>query len=237
MTHVVNFELPNVPEGYVHRIGRTARAGAEGIAISLCSGEERAFLRDIERTTRQTIPASDRMGDATLVSVATPAGGGERGHRHQPAGHRSGAPSNGGHKYGPRTGGRPAHAAGNGHGPAAGVPSAAPMRAAARAASGVSVPAAPPRPADFILLSSRHLLPGSSLQRATEFADGWIPGTSPGMTLWGEARAPSHLSVIPAQAGTPEHGAGRRWSCYFETRLDPRLRGDDGGNAGGGQLS
>ena len=46
VTHVVNFELPNIPESYVHRIGRTARAGAEGIAISLCSGEERAFLGD-----------------------------------------------------------------------------------------------------------------------------------------------------------------------------------------------
>ena len=41
VTHVVNFELPNVPESYVHRIGRTARAGAEGIAISLCDSEER----------------------------------------------------------------------------------------------------------------------------------------------------------------------------------------------------
>ncbi|MFN0241963.1 MAG: DEAD/DEAH box helicase [Planctomycetota bacterium] len=49
ITHVINYELPNVPETYVHRIGRTARAGATGIAISLCDGEERAFLRDIER--------------------------------------------------------------------------------------------------------------------------------------------------------------------------------------------
>src|SRR6185312_8780748 len=63
VSHVINFDLPNIPESYVHRIGRTARAGAEGIAISLCSHDERAFLRDIERTTRQTIPASDRTGD------------------------------------------------------------------------------------------------------------------------------------------------------------------------------
>jgi ATP-dependent RNA helicase RhlE len=54
--HVVNFDLPNVPESYVHRIGRTARAGAEGMAISFCDGEERAFLRDIERLTRQKVP-------------------------------------------------------------------------------------------------------------------------------------------------------------------------------------
>ena len=66
VTHVVNFELPNVPESYVHRIGRTARAGAEGIAISLCDAEEREFLRDIERLTRQSIPATDRRRDPTL---------------------------------------------------------------------------------------------------------------------------------------------------------------------------
>ncbi|MGL4325461.1 MAG: DEAD/DEAH box helicase, partial [Beijerinckiaceae bacterium] len=56
VTHVINFELPNVPEAYVHRIGRTARAGASGIAISFCANEERPFLRDIERTTRVSIP-------------------------------------------------------------------------------------------------------------------------------------------------------------------------------------
>ena len=83
VSHVVNFELPNIPESYVHRIGRTARAGAEGIAISLCSNEERAFLRDIERLTRQSIPASDRSGDTTLVSTAGMGSSGERGHRHQ----------------------------------------------------------------------------------------------------------------------------------------------------------
>ena len=55
VSHVLNFDLPNVPEQYVHRIGRTARAGAEGIAIALCSDEERTFLRDIERLTRQRI--------------------------------------------------------------------------------------------------------------------------------------------------------------------------------------
>ncbi|MRG70889.1 DEAD/DEAH box helicase [Alphaproteobacteria bacterium HT1-32] len=55
VTHVINFELPNDPESYVHRIGRTARAGADGIAISFCDHEERAYLQDIERTIRQTI--------------------------------------------------------------------------------------------------------------------------------------------------------------------------------------
>lgn len=59
VSHVVNFELPEVPEAYVHRIGRTARAGAEGEAISLCDHEERDLLRGIEKLTRQTIPSTD----------------------------------------------------------------------------------------------------------------------------------------------------------------------------------
>ena len=68
VSHVINFELPNIPESYVHRIGRTARAGAEGIAISLVDGEEREYLRDIEKLTRQTIPTTDRRGDSSLVA-------------------------------------------------------------------------------------------------------------------------------------------------------------------------
>jgi ATP-dependent RNA helicase RhlE len=63
VSHVINFELPNVPEDYVHRIGRTARAGAAGIAIALCSDEERAYLRDIEKLTR-----------SQLRPIAAPAG-------------------------------------------------------------------------------------------------------------------------------------------------------------------
>jgi ATP-dependent RNA helicase RhlE len=60
ISHVINFEVPNVPETYVHRIGRTARAGAAGVAISLCDGEEVAFIRDIEKLTRVSIPVHDR---------------------------------------------------------------------------------------------------------------------------------------------------------------------------------
>jgi len=67
VSHVVNFDLPNVAETYVHRIGRTARAGAEGIAISLCDGEEAAFLRDIEKLIRMTIPVNDRRADQRRV--------------------------------------------------------------------------------------------------------------------------------------------------------------------------
>jgi ATP-dependent RNA helicase RhlE len=56
ITHVINYELPNVAESYVHRIGRTARAGADGVALSFCDVEERAYLRDIERLIRRTVP-------------------------------------------------------------------------------------------------------------------------------------------------------------------------------------
>jgi len=60
ISHVVNYDLPNIPESYVHRIGRTARAGADGVAISFCEPEEAAFLRDIEKLIRMSIPATDR---------------------------------------------------------------------------------------------------------------------------------------------------------------------------------
>jgi ATP-dependent RNA helicase RhlE len=56
ITHVINFEVPNVAESYVHRIGRTARAGAQGMAISFCDAEERSFIRDIEKLIGLAIP-------------------------------------------------------------------------------------------------------------------------------------------------------------------------------------
>ncbi len=58
LPHVINYELPNVPEDYVHRIGRTGRAGCEGEAISLVCSEERGFLRDIQRLLKKDIPSS-----------------------------------------------------------------------------------------------------------------------------------------------------------------------------------
>jgi ATP-dependent RNA helicase RhlE len=72
VSHVVNYELPEVPEAYVHRIGRTARAGASGIAISLCDAEERDQLRAIERLTRQQIPHEDRRNDTSIIADKTP---------------------------------------------------------------------------------------------------------------------------------------------------------------------
>ena len=59
ISHVINFELPNEPESYVHRIGRTARAGADGTAFSFCAAEERNYLNDIERLIKQKIDVMD----------------------------------------------------------------------------------------------------------------------------------------------------------------------------------
>jgi ATP-dependent RNA helicase RhlE len=56
LSHVINFELPNVPETYVHRIGRTGRAGASGISISFCDEEEKEYLRDIQKLIGKTVP-------------------------------------------------------------------------------------------------------------------------------------------------------------------------------------
>ncbi|KAK0339507.1 hypothetical protein LTR94_034230, partial [Friedmanniomyces endolithicus] len=69
VTHVVNFELPYVPEAYVHRIGRTARAGKDGTAISFVAGDEMKLLKDIEKVTRQKIPAIDRRNDKALAQL------------------------------------------------------------------------------------------------------------------------------------------------------------------------
>jgi ATP-dependent RNA helicase RhlE len=60
ISHVVNYDLPNIPESYVHRIGRTARAGAAGTAISFCAADEVPYLRAIEKLIRIAIPATDR---------------------------------------------------------------------------------------------------------------------------------------------------------------------------------
>ena len=59
VTHVINYDLPNVPESYVHRIGRTARAGQGGVAISFCDASERAHLRSIEKLIRTRLTVSE----------------------------------------------------------------------------------------------------------------------------------------------------------------------------------
>jgi len=69
LTHVINFELPNIPETYVHRIGRTGRAGASGIALSFCEAEEREFLRDINKLIGKAIPVIEDNPYAMQVSA------------------------------------------------------------------------------------------------------------------------------------------------------------------------
>ena len=87
LPYVVNFELPNVPEDYVHRIGRTGRAGSEGEAISLVSLDEAKFLADIEKLIGKRLPTSQLDGFIPVETVAQPSptqnrrggGGGRRG--------------------------------------------------------------------------------------------------------------------------------------------------------------
>ncbi len=94
VSHVVNFELPEVPESYVHRIGRTARAGLEGEAISLCDNSERAYLRAIEKLTRQSIPVTDLRLNPHAPEEAPPARGKPQGRpAHRPDERRGPAPS------------------------------------------------------------------------------------------------------------------------------------------------
>ena len=106
LSHVVNFDLPNVPESYVHRIGRTGRAGTPGVAIAFCSGEERPFLAAIEKLARirltrvelpirkeqpSTVPARHDPRPSSAARFARP--GGKRsvaGRRRTPRGARRG---------------------------------------------------------------------------------------------------------------------------------------------------
>lgn len=83
VSHVINFELPNVPEQYVHRIGRTARAGREGVAVSFCAQDEREYLRDIQRLTKVTLdqvplPQGLREEVAVVAKHAEPVRGPRR---------------------------------------------------------------------------------------------------------------------------------------------------------------
>jgi ATP-dependent RNA helicase RhlE len=104
LPHVVNFELPNVPEDYVHRIGRTGRAGAQGEAVSLVCVDENGFLRDIERLIKREIPKEIVPGFAPpstekpepIVLGRMVIGEGAGGHRHHAGGGRSGGGGSGG---------------------------------------------------------------------------------------------------------------------------------------------
>jgi ATP-dependent RNA helicase RhlE len=100
ISHVFNYDLPNVPESYVHRIGRTGRAGREGWAVSLCDAEQRAWLRDIEREIGMPLPVfmdhpfhSEMASSSTMKPPVLGAGG--RGRGGQQGGQRSGGQSHG----------------------------------------------------------------------------------------------------------------------------------------------
>jgi ATP-dependent RNA helicase RhlE len=102
LPHVVNFELPNVPEDYVHRIGRTGRAGSSGAAISLVDKEELQFLRDIERLIKREIPvvAIDSFVPPTNLPAEAarpprPAHGQRRNNAPRTAGNRTQPPREG----------------------------------------------------------------------------------------------------------------------------------------------
>jgi ATP-dependent RNA helicase RhlE len=107
VTHVIQFDLPEVPETYVHRIGRTARAGASGEAVALCSHEDRDKLRAIEKLIRQSIPSEQRPGATAEELAARPPEAPrpprqpqrkpqQRQAQHRPAGHGAPAKPQGG---------------------------------------------------------------------------------------------------------------------------------------------
>jgi ATP-dependent RNA helicase RhlE len=121
LTHVINFELPNVPETYVHRIGRTGRAGASGIALSFCDLEEKEFLRDIQKLISRQIPVVEDHPHVLYggISMDVPAasatvssnGNGQGGRNNSGRGNSDGQRRNGQQQGGMRRDGR-----GNGNG-------------------------------------------------------------------------------------------------------------------------
>jgi ATP-dependent RNA helicase RhlE len=153
ISHVINFDLPNIPETYVHRIGRTARAGADGIAISLVDGEEIAYLRDIEKLIRQTLPREDRRrggeqrthaertGDTRNRQPATDSRRTQSHRAHRQNGHGRGAPHREDREAAQRPAARPhrhsgAHASHNvGHAADEGIQGVAFMKRDSRQAS------------------------------------------------------------------------------------------------------
>jgi ATP-dependent RNA helicase RhlE len=115
ITHVFNFDLPFEPEAYVHRIGRTARAGASGVAISFCDVEERPLLRAIEKLTGEAIEAVTKLpdlpytphnaADESRERTSQPGTPGTNGHGHNGRG-RNGHSSHGERRAAPRRGGQ-----------------------------------------------------------------------------------------------------------------------------------
>ena len=131
ISHVINYELPQVPEIYVHRIGRTGRAGATGIATSFCGRDERGLLTQIERLTRRSLTVEQEQPEYPRDTAST-------GNGHAPSGARSG-----GGKFSRRPTGqagngrkRPARAKQGGAKPAGRKPGSAKPEATGKAAAG-----------------------------------------------------------------------------------------------------
>lgn len=99
LSHVLNYDLPNVPETYVHRIGRTGRAGLSGVAMSFCDAEEKAYLKDIQKDIGKQIPVVHEH--PYPMSADTP-------YVPPVADNRGKKPQSGGHHYGPKTSAKPA---------------------------------------------------------------------------------------------------------------------------------
>ncbi|MBK8180545.1 MAG: DEAD/DEAH box helicase [Planctomycetes bacterium] len=227
ITHVVNFELPNVPEVYVHRIGRTGRAGASGSAISLCDDEERPLLRDIEKLLRRELPKA---------GGASPRTGGEREARRtegSPSARPERAVSRG---HGGPAGGRRATTHGGpgshgGHGGPARVqgqraPAAAARRQEPEAAfgEGLDHAAAAARPAGGGARGSHAPLERAPLHRATERRD------STSHTAAGAA-GERH----PAAARPGGHRTGSAHGTENRGQEGRRSGGGRGRGQGGGQ--
>ena len=112
VSHVVNYDLPHVPESYVHRIGRTARAGADGSAIAFCTPEDRGLLRDIEKTIRAQVPVKEHELGLKGVQQLAPTFGWNPAGKDKPQGakphHRGQKPNrNHGNGNGQKQGGKP----------------------------------------------------------------------------------------------------------------------------------
>ena len=131
VTHVVNFDVPEVPEAYVHRIGRTARAGAAGMAMTFCDADERQDFRAIEKLIRQDIPVVEGHPYESRVPMsATPRppvprmqgrpGGRDHGRRDLPSGRSNGGGGGGGASAGAGGGAGPGGGGPGGGGPGGG---------------------------------------------------------------------------------------------------------------------
>ena len=153
LPHVVNYELPNIPEDYVHRIGRTGRAGAQGEAISLVCPDENGFLRDIERLIKREIPkeiiegfappVGEKAEPIVLGRMVIGEGAGRGGFRTSGGGGRNGGGGGGGHAGRGRNDGRSAPSRSGGGGGGGGYGGGAPARSGS--GGGGQAPRAPAR--------------------------------------------------------------------------------------------